>query len=133
MEQKFQKRDILKVGIESVVGYGVGFIITSAVDSLIPHNLSTPKKMAIRLSSFAVSWAVTSAATKNVNTFIDALADGVSVGYAAGKAERQTTEYKDMQEFMSADAPSAKYIDPDHIVYDTPLDFPEEPGDTDER
>lgn len=133
MEQKFQKRDILKVGIESVVGYGVGFITTSAVERLIPHNLSMPKKLAIRVSTFAVSWAVTTAATKNFNTYIDALADGMSVGYAAGKAERQTTTFKDMQEFMEADAVSTMHINPDHFVEDTPLDFPEEPGDTDER
>lgn len=133
MEQKFQKRDILKVGIESVVGYGVAFIATTAVERIIPHNLSMPKKVAIRVSSFAVTWAVTTAATKNINEFIDALADGISVGYAAGKAERQTAEYKNMQEYMEADALSTMHINPDHISYDTPLDFPEEPGDDDER
>lgn len=116
MDTNFQKRDILKVGIESVVGYGVGFITAAAIDKIIPQNLSMSKKVAIRVTSFAISWAVTSAATKNINATIDALADGLSAGHKQATFEQtNTVVYPDMDTYLKADV-STLHIREEDVV-----------------
>lgn len=85
-----KKRDVVKLGVEAVVTYGVTHLANQALTQItIPADFGRVKSIGTKIGAFAIVSLVSAASANHINSYVDQLFSGYDAGLLAAKQRQE--------------------------------------------